>query len=793
MAPPRPKTPPPDDRNARADLHERVRELERRERRLRALLDDGPQAVLVHRERVLYANAAAAGLFGYDSPAELCALPASHLLFHPEERPALGERLRLRLAGGAVPERYEARALRRDGSLLCLSVAAHRVEWEHGPAVHCTYTDLSERIRAEQEREESRRLLWAVLDAIPLEVSLKDRAGRFLLANEAMSATFGQPRAALLGRTAEEVGGLLPERLAIGRELERVVLEEGRVAERRNHLVTLPDGSRQYRHLLKVPLRDEAGQVTGVVGISLDVTEQQHAQEALRAQRRLLQAVFDTIPTWLFVKDRESRFLLVNDTFARDVGVPADYFHGLDHWQAPQGTPAEREQILRDEQRIVAEGRTLEAEESLMLPDGRRTVRHVRKVPLRDEDGHITGLVGISEDITERRVLEEQFRRMQRIESLGTLAGGIAHDFNNILFPIIGFTELTLRELPPDSRLHENLSIVHDAALRARDIVSQILTFSRQTENRPAVMALRPLLHEGLRFLRSTLPSPVRIEERLADAPLHVNADAVQLHQVLMNLCVNGAQAMPDGGTLTVTLEAVELRSFGGYTGEPLSGACARLSVRDTGVGMDPVTQSRMFEPFYTTKPVGKGTGLGLAAVLGIVAQHAGTIDVRSAPGEGTQIDLYLPLVPAPSGPVDEAEPQAGVEGASILFVDDEWGIVELVRTVLGEAGYQVAAFASSRAALSAFEREPHAYDLLVTDQSMPGLTGEKLVQAVRHIRPELPVILGTGFSEVLTPERARELGIDCIYHKPITPRHLLELVAAALQARDLAAPPPSR
>jgi CheY-like chemotaxis protein len=288
-----------------------------------------------------------------------------------------------------------------------------------------------------------------------------------------------------------------------------------------------------------------------------------------------------------------------------------------------------------------------------------------------------------------------------------------------------------------------------------------------------------------LRFLRSTLPRTVRVEEDVADAMPTVFADAVQLHQVLMNLCVNAAHAMPEGGTLTVGLHECLLDDFRGYTGDRISGRCVRLTVRDTGVGMDAATLARIFEPFFTTKPVGQGTGLGLSAVLGIVSQHKGVVDVHSAPGAGSTFDLYFPVVAPQSGEAPAPAAAPGGSGvASILVVDDEWPVTELTLQVLGELGYRVTGFTSSHAALQAFQAAPDAFDLVITDQMMPELTGDQLVRAIRALRPELPVILGTGFGEAITQEGLQALDIDDIYHKPITPERLGLLVQRALETR---------
>jgi CheY-like chemotaxis protein len=364
---------------------------------------------------------------------------------------------------------------------------------------------------------------------------------------------------------------------------------------------------------------------------------------------------------------------------------------------------------------------------------------------------------------------------------MGTLAGGIAHDFNNILAPILGFSELVLEQLPPDSQEHADLRVVHEAAQRGRDIVSQILIFSRKSEGHHEEFDLREHIGEAVRFLRSTLPKTIVIKESITPEPVFVHGDTAQINQVLINLTVNARQAMPNGGVLSVALDRVPLDDFECYLGKRISGVYVRLSISDSGVGIEPTSIPHIFEPFYTTKPVGEGTGLGLSTVLGVVEQHEGALNVISTPGEGTTFEVYLkarePTVrkaPRPSAPSP-----AGTE--SILLIDDEAPIMRLGCRVLEAFGYQVTAFTSPLAALNAFRDDPGRFNLVITDQMMDGMLGETLVGELRRIREDIPIILCTGFSESITPERMRQLGLNGFYHKPITAEGLGGVVRRAL------------
>ena len=380
-------------------------------------------------------------------------------------------------------------------------------------------------------------------------------------------------------------------------------------------------------------------------------------------------------------------------------------------------------------------------------------------------------------DVTRQKELARQLQQSQKMEAIGTLAGGIAHDFNNILSIILGYTGLTLEQPGHDAETEENLGMVLEAATRARDLVDQILTFSRRGDQERMQVDMQAILEDGLRLLRSSLPATVEIRQDIGPGPFYVNADPTQMHQVLMNLCTNAGQAMEDGGSLEVRLDHAA-------AAEPNTAPQVRFVVRDSGGGMDEETLERLFEPFYTTKAPGLGTGLGLSVVHGIVSDHDGSISVASAPGAGTTFTVLLPAddegvaAPAP-------EPSLAPAGEGrVLFVDDEPAVVRMGEKLLGRLGYVVTTETSSPEALRRFRADPAAFDLVVTDQTMPEMTGEVLAQELRRIRDDIPVIVCTGFSKTFSRERARELGIDGYVMKPSLATDLGQVVHDVLQAR---------
>ncbi len=411
---------------------------------------------------------------------------------------------------------------------------------------------------------------------------------------------------------------------------------------------------------------------------------------------------------------------------------------------------------------------------------------------VRDEHGEVLYLTGIAEDITERKRSEAEVKsyearllRSQKLEAIGTLAGGIAHDFNNILSAIIGYSELALDDLPEDNPVRDSIHEVIRAGDRARDLVRQILTFSRQVETEYRPVKVQLIAKEALKLLRSSIPSTITITDLIEADASPVMADATQIHQIIMNLCTNAYHAMlPHGGVMTLSLEEIFLgRDFIMQHPELREGPHLRLKVEDTGCGMDAETLKRVFDPFFTTKEKGKGTGLGLSTVHGIVTALGGAVFASSLVGHGSVFEVYLPVFAGESDDYDEeAEVPAKGAGEHILLVDDEEAILNFTRIMLEQLGYHVESFSSSQDALNAFRAEPHRFDLILTDQTMPSMSGSTLSGEILKIRP-VPILLMTGFSETITPEKAFEQGIKEYLEKPFTKGTLGRAVQRCLKA----------
>jgi PAS domain S-box-containing protein len=421
--------------------------------------------------------------------------------------------------------------------------------------------------------------------------------------------------------------------------------------------------------------------------------------------------------------------------------------------------------------------------------DGTLYETEVTSSPVLDSACNIINYVSIHRDITREVKLERELRQAHKMEAIGTLAGGIAHDFNNILMAIIGYTEMALYKTPEGTTpVRRDLEQVLKAGYRARDLVNQILTFSHQSDQERKVIDIVPTVKEALKLLRSSLPSTIEIRQDIAIPPEKgvTLADPTQIHQVLMNLCTNAAHAMRDkGGILSVSLSSVEADAYLVSRYPDLKpGPYVRLTVGDTGHGVDPSILERIFDPYFTTKGPGEGTGMGLAVVQGIVKRHGGMITVHSELGKGTTFHALFPRIEQEIVPEATAAEALPLGSERILFIDDEKPLVDLGKGMLESLGYSVTTKTSSLEALEAFRAEPDAFDLVITDVTMPSMTGIELAKELMAIRPDIPIILCTGFSELINEKQAKEMGIQEFVMKPFVIGKHAKTIRKALEQK---------
>jgi len=607
--------------------------------------------------------------------------------------------------------------------------------------------DVTERLRAERAlRERESQLHW-VINHAPVAVFALDREGTVTLSE---------------GRALQDLG------LAPGERVGTNVFEF-----HKDH-PTIPSDTRRaldgdaFQTMARVgdvsietwftPHYDENGERDGTVGVALDVTERLRAQEVIREREALLRNAFDNFPFEFWALDRDLQCTMQNTASREAWGDLVG--------RSPVGPDLPEEQIRRALEGEVAAWRR---ERTV---DGR--VRSLAAIagPLRIE-GDIKGVVGVYLDETERLALETEVRRRDRMRALGTLAGGIAHDFNHVLTAILGNAQLAQSKLPEEHDAKRHLGEIRTAGNRARELVDQIVSFSRSDVQARRPLVVQDTVRDAVRFLRATYPRCIEIRESL-DAPhAVVDANPTQIYQVVLNLGSNAQHAVgPQGGTVEITLaETVVDASTADGVPDLRPGPHLQLSVRDTGSGIADDVLSRIFDPFFSTKAEGQGSGLGLSVVHGIIREHGGAIRVQSSPGAGTSVQVFLPLA---SAAPERSTPR-------VLFVDDDERIVRYVREMLEGIGCEARTSSSGEEALERLKEDPAAFDLVITDQNMARMTGAGLAEHVRRIRPELPVILCTGFVDEFTKDFATQQGFRAYLAKPVEPEELASSVRKVL------------
>lgn len=696
-----------------------------------------------------------------------------------------------------------------------------------------------ERKNAEEELRKSEEKYRGLFETL-LDVYYRiDTEGRVVMVS---------PSIALAGYAPEEViGSKMEDFFELPGEREKLLEAAGRTGRVENHecRVKRKNGLLVWASFNARLLKDEAGNTLGFEGIARNITPRKQAEEELnrayaeleervrqrtadlertnavlqeseqryKSLYRMIRLMCDNAPDLVWAKDMEKRFIFVNAAMclkllnAVDTDEPigrTDLYFAERERSAHPGRPDWHTfgEVCVDSDAVVMSSGYAQRFDEYGCVQGKPLFLDVYKAPIRDESGTMIGTVGCGRDCTREKELEEERRKSkeerkklearlhqaQKLEAMGTLAGGIAHDFNNILSPIIGYTEMALGETPPANPRYEDLEQVLQAAHRARDLVQQILAFCRPGgEQQRVPLEMGPIVEEALKLMRASLPSTIEIRQQIE--PGDVLADATQIHQILINLCTNAAQAMSNTGVIEVSLTKVEMS---GDSLDLLSipdlkpGKYLRLRVSDSGGGMDAATVERIFDPYFTTKETGKGSGLGLSIVHGIVKRHKGAVTVRSAIGEGTVFDVYLPSM------------EAGVRRRSaqmrlplptgterILLVDDERLVIEMGAKILKRLGYQVTSSRNAMEAIGMFQSGSERFDLVITDYTMPHLTGSDLVKEIRRLQPNIPILLCTGFSENVGEKTAGELGVEIVM-KPFGMRLLAESVRRALDAKKI-------
>ena len=542
------------------------------------------------------------------------------------------------------------------------------------------------------------------------------------------------------------------------------------------HRILYADGAIGYISVRFFIKKDINGKTVKTYGVNQDITERKKFENALRKSEAQHRSILQSAMDGFWLADNKGKLLEVNQTYCQMSGYSQDEL--LNMKISDLEAMETQADVSRHIKRITA------------IKEDRFESQHKRKdgeifdvevsVQYRDDDGgrHICFL----RDITGRNQLEAQVRQAQKMESIGNLAGGIAHDFNNLLFPIVGHAEMLMEDLPPGCPERDNVQGILHAGKRGAELVKQILAFSRQHEHQLIPIRVQKVMQEVLKLSRASIPTNIKINADLQAECGLVLADPTQLHQIGMNLITNAYHALEDtDGQISVLVKEVLLEAHTTHmTIQP--GKYALLAVEDNGVGIPTANLKKIFDPYFTTKEQGKGTGLGLAVVFGIIKKHGGDISVHSEVDKGTTFKVYLPLIPSPETPGPGAE-EVPVTGGTerILLVDDEVDIAHLEKQVLERLGYKVSQRTSSADALEAFRNRPDSYDLVITDMSMPNMTGEQLARELIAIRPDISVIICTGFSERINKEKAENSGIKGFLMKPVIKSDMAAMVRRVL------------
>ncbi|MCF8037134.1 MAG: PAS domain S-box protein [Desulfobacteraceae bacterium] len=510
----------------------------------------------------------------------------------------------------------------------------------------------------------------------------------------------------------------------------------------------------------------------------LDISERKQLERELQQSEEKYRNILETIEDGYFEVTLSGRFTFFNEAMCSILGYDARELKGMGYEQYMRKDIAS--EVFNAFNWVYRTGNSYKAFDWEMIrKDGSVCYVESSISLIKDSKGQAIGFKGVTRDITERKKAEQEreelqaeLRHSQKMEAIGTLAGGIAHDFNNILSSIIGYSELCLDETSENTLMHRNLNQVLTAGNRAKDLVKQILTLSRRDEQEFTPTPIIPLAKEALKMLRSTLPSTINLQEQIQGDRLIVYADPTQIHQVIINMATNAKHALQEqGGTIEVRIEQTNFDKTVMKKYPDLGpGNYVHIAVSDTGVGIPEQNIDKIFEPYFTTKEKGVGTGLGLSTAHGIVRAHDGHITVHSEPGKGSTFNIYIPLAEpsqATEAPYKTEFMPTGAE--TVLLVDDEQPIVKMLQQNLQHLGYQVTPRTSSVEALAAFRAQPDKFAVVITDMTMPNMTGDKLAAEIKKIRPNMPVILCTGFSEYLRDRNMHDLQVDGVLMKPLS------------------------
>ncbi len=736
---------------------------------------------------LIYVNYKALDIFGL--PPQECLGRSAFDFLHPDDREQTTERFNKYLSQKATLGVFENRMVSNSGQCrnLIWNSTFHydsngKVTYVNGIA-----HDITKRKQGEEKIRETQILLQSSIESPKDMIILSiDREYRYLYFNKYHQDT---------------MVGAYGKHVKIGMNILDCITDEG---DRNNAKVSYDralggdghsiiqeygDLERYYYEIRYNPILNDKEEVIGATAFATNITDRINTETALREALSQLQTSIDNMPNVYILWDTEFRVMEWNKEAERVFGFTREDMLGKK--AADFIVPEEERQLVIEQLKKLEVGEVADYSEkdNNLHKDGTLISCQWNNTPLADNEGKIFGILSMAMDITEQTklkdrsdYLENQLRQAQKMEALGTLAGGIAHDFNNILSIISGNAQFGLAQGDDANDIDKScFDQINKASNRARDLTKQILAFARKSKQEKVPVKLNLIINETVKMLRATLPTTIEIK-RCLNCEALVNGDPTQLHQVMMNLSTNAAHAMRmEGGVLGITLNEIEIDAEKEKLQLVLETGCyLQLTISDTGTGIQKEHLDRIFDPFFTTKEKGEGTGMGLSVVHGIVKEHKGTIMVESIPGEGTAFDVFFPKLDVELEQIEAKEIDIAKGVERILYVDDEAGILNIGKKILEKYGYQVNTRSNSRNALRLFTSSPQDFDLIITDQTMPKLSGAELAIEILKIRPDIPIILCTGYSEALSREDAKKIGINTFLFKP------LDWIHVAKKIRDI-------
>ncbi len=631
--------------------------------------------------------------------------------------------------------------------------------------------------------QESENKFRAIFENAAQGKTINSFEGQFLDVSESLCQLSGYTREELLEKKWQDI--VHPDFIEVMNHKIQLLLK-GEIPTFTHELkFTNKSGEKIWSRNNIVLIRDSSGKPQFLYADVEDITTQRRNELLLQESEEKYRLLFDGAEIMISIYDRDGRCLLMNKKLATMFGTEPEELKGKTFAELH---PQMGHEYIQRIQKVIDNKTLAEYEDLITFPDGRKVWFQSRIHPVKDASGIIYAAQILSQDVTEKKNLAHQLQQTQKMEALGTLAGGIAHDFNNILSAVLGFAELAKIRTTEDQKTQKMLNQILASGLRAKELVKHILTFSRKADAKNDVMQIAPIIKENVKFLKASISPDIEIRCNYPKEDLTIFADLSQIHQILMNLLTNAVHAMHEnGGVLEIKLDTEKVRKTeNSYSPDLETAKYVKLEIVDTGQGISENIIDRIFEPFFTTKPRGEGTGLGLSQAYGLVKEMGGHISVHSTKGIGTTFTLLIPLHEGSKSSLGDVLSTGLVRGkGKILIVDDEKSILDWTSKILMECGYSVVCADNGSDALAEFTKDPAKFDMVITDLSMPRMTGLELAKLIKAGRSDIPILLSTGFSETLTPAKLKENGIVSYLMKPVIASELSQRVDHCLTTKN--------